>query len=176
MYASIAAATILWFIPFIPAWRKRTAADQIDRRARWGMLLEFGSYALMWQRPFWTQSPQTWQLLLSCLLFAAACVLSWTGTRSLGLQFRLEAALAAEHQLVTRGPYRFIRHPIYTSMLCLLLGTGILLAPLYLFLAAIFLFLIGTSIRMRIEDQLLAKRFGQQFEQYRRATSRSFRS
>jgi protein-S-isoprenylcysteine O-methyltransferase Ste14 len=172
MYLSIAALTILWFIPFISVWRKRTAAEQIDRRARWGILLEFGSYALIWQGPFWTRSPRAWQVVLAILLLLLACLLSWTSTRSLGRQFRLEAALGAEHQLVTQGPYRFIRHPIYASMLCLLLGTAILLTPLYLFVPAIVVFLIGTAIRIRIEDRLLAKRFGEQFENYRRSTSR----
>jgi protein-S-isoprenylcysteine O-methyltransferase Ste14 len=40
--------------------------------------------------------------------------------------------------------------------------------PLPLFLVAIAVFLIGTEIRVRIEDRLLASQFGDRFEEYRR--------
>jgi protein-S-isoprenylcysteine O-methyltransferase Ste14 len=56
-------------------------------------------------------------------------------------------------------------------MLCLLLGTGFLIAPLPLFLAAISIFIVGTEIRVRVEDGLLASRFGDHFRQYQRSVS-----
>jgi protein-S-isoprenylcysteine O-methyltransferase Ste14 len=105
----------------------------------------------------------------SLLLFAAASVLAWTSTRTLGRQWRLDAGLNANHVLVRSGPYRLIRHPIYTSMFCTLLGTGLMLAtPLLLLLPSLLLFTIGTEIRVRVEDSLLASRFGDQFQDYRR--------
>lgn len=71
-------------------------------------------------------------------------------------------------ELVTSGPYRLLRHPIYTSMLCILCGTGWLLTPLPMVLAAVIVFMVGTEIRVRIEDRLLGERFGEPFQQYRR--------
>jgi protein-S-isoprenylcysteine O-methyltransferase Ste14 len=53
-------------------------------------------------------------------------------------------------------------------MLCLLLGTGLLLTPFVLFLPAVSIFLVGTEIRVRIEDALLASQFGEQFTEYKR--------
>jgi len=61
--------------------------------------------------------------------------------------------------------------PIYTSMMCLLLATGFLITPLPLFIAAAMFFMIGTEIRVRVEDALLASRFGEEFQAYRRAVS-----
>ena len=58
--------------------------------------------------------------------------ISWTG--ALGRQWRIDAGLSADHQLITSGPYRFVRHPIYTSMLSILLGTGFLITPWWLLL------------------------------------------
>jgi protein-S-isoprenylcysteine O-methyltransferase Ste14 len=66
------------------------------------------------------------------------------------------------------GPYRFVRHPIYTSLLCILLGTGFLITPWRLLLPAILLFVIGTEIRVRIEDNLLASQFGDRFSEYKK--------
>jgi protein-S-isoprenylcysteine O-methyltransferase Ste14 len=64
-----------------------------------------------------------------------------------------------------------IRHPIYTSMLCILLGTGVLVTPPLLFFAALIVFLLGTEIRVRAEDGLLASRFGDEFYRYRQTVS-----
>ena len=44
-----------------------------------------------------------------------------TGVGALGRQWRIDAGLNSDHELVQSGPYRIVRHPIYTSMLCLLL-------------------------------------------------------
>jgi protein-S-isoprenylcysteine O-methyltransferase Ste14 len=50
-------------------------------------------------------------------------------------------------------------------------GTGFILLPLPLMLIATIPALIGTEIRVRIEDGLLASRFGKQFDQYQRSTA-----
>ena len=115
------------------------------------------------------RSPGPWRIVISSLLFVSASILSWTSTRALGRQWRLDAGLNAEHELVRSGPYGVVRHPIYTSMFCMLLGTGLVLAtPLVLLLPAILLLLIGTEIRVRVEERLLASRFGDQFLDYQR--------
>jgi protein-S-isoprenylcysteine O-methyltransferase Ste14 len=52
--------------------------------------------------------------------------------------------------------------------LCFFLGTGFMIAPLPVFLLSTLLFVIGTEIRVRIEDALLVSRFGDQFRDYQR--------
>jgi protein-S-isoprenylcysteine O-methyltransferase Ste14 len=52
-------------------------------------------------------------------------------------------------------------------MLCVLIGTGILLTPRLLFLFALAVFFAGTAIRMRVEDKLLQSHFGAEFSKYR---------
>jgi protein-S-isoprenylcysteine O-methyltransferase Ste14 len=89
--------------------------------------------------------------------------------RVLGRHWRLDAGLNAEHELVQCGPYRLVRHPIYTSMFCMLLETGLVLAtPLPLLLPSLLVLVIGTEIRVRIEERLLAAQFGDQFLDYQR--------
>ena len=56
-------------------------------------------------------------------------------------------------------------------MLSLLLGTGFLITPWPLVLAAVAVFVIGTEIRVRIEDGLLASRFGDEFRDYQRSVA-----
>lgn len=132
-YAILIAGTILWAIPFPLVRSRQKGALSLDRRARWGVALEFIGYTLLWQGSFWTRTLSSWQVSLAIVLFLAASLLSWTASRVLGRHLRVDAALESNHQLICAGPYRWMRHPIYTSMLCVLLATGILIAPLYLF-------------------------------------------
>jgi len=170
-YAILVAGWLAWMARFVfQSFRRKPGRPaKLDRRARWGMLFIAVAYTLVWQGNFWTRSPGPWRMVISALLFIVASVLSWTSTRALGRHWRLDAGLNADHELVQAGPYRLVRHPIYTSMFCMLLGTGLLLAtPLPLLLPSLLMLVIGTEIRVRIEDRLLASQFGEQFLDYRR--------
>ena len=168
-YAILAGGWLAWVARFLIAQRNREHAQQVDRRARWGILLEVIAYSLLWQNRFWERPLPLWRLGLSVLFLALAALLSWTAVPALGRQWRIEAGLSSDHQLVTTGPYAVVRHPIYTSMLCMLLGTGFMITPVRTLLVASLLFIVGMEIRVRVEDKLLASRFGEQFLAYRRS-------
>jgi protein-S-isoprenylcysteine O-methyltransferase Ste14 len=168
-YGIVAVGTVLWCLPFLLVRSKSRGSLTQDRRARWGIALKCAAYTLLWQGRFWERTPALRQTLVAAILFAVACALSWSAAFALGRQLRLDAALSADHELVRSGPYRLVRHPIYTSMLGVLVGTGVLIAPWYLLAPAIVLFLIGAAIRIRVEDALLESRFGEQFRTYRLA-------
>jgi protein-S-isoprenylcysteine O-methyltransferase Ste14 len=165
-YGLLLAGWLMWLVPFVLARRKKQQATQVDRRARWGILLVAASYSLLWQNKFWERPLVVWRIALSVVFFILASALSWSGARALGRQWRIDAGLNVDHELVTAGPYRLVRHPIYTSMLCLLCATGLLVTPLPVLLAAVIICIIGTEIRVRIEDHLLAERFGERFREY----------
>jgi protein-S-isoprenylcysteine O-methyltransferase Ste14 len=171
LYVLLAANWLCWFLPFLLSNRIASPAKQVDRRARWGVVLMGVAFALLWQGRFWETAPSGWRIGLSQLLFMLASLLSWTGTRALGRQWRIDAGLSADHELVTSGPYRMVRHPIYASMLCLVVGTGLLISPWPLLLAAIVVFLVATEIRVRVEDQLLAAQFGESFRSYQKSVA-----
>jgi hypothetical protein len=154
-FIALAVGWIVWATPFVLAKRSAEPPRVVDRRARWGVVLAGIGYGMLWQGRFWERELTAWQLSLAILFLALACLLSWTGTLALGRQWRIDAGLSADHELVTHGPYRVVRHPIYTSML-----------PLFAIGAVCFV--AGTEIRVRIEEKLLAAHFGDQFTAYRR--------
>jgi protein-S-isoprenylcysteine O-methyltransferase Ste14 len=165
------AGIVAWFVPFPLRGWSRTAPQTRDPKWRWGLLLEVLAYAVAGAGGLRTDALPGWRLAMAAIFMVLASVLSWTSTRSLGRHLRFEAALDADHQLVRSGPYRIIRHPIYASMLCLLLGIAFIAAPPLLFAIALALFLAGTEIRVRVEDRLLADRFGEEFRAYRQSTA-----
>ena len=169
-YAALTVGWLLWCMPFVLAVRNAQPAKVVDRRARWGVLVIAVAYSLLWQAKFWLHPLPTWRVALSILFLLLAALLSWTGTRALGRQWRIDAGLSSDHELVTSGPYRFVRHPIYTSMLCILLGTGFMVTPLPLLALSTVVFIIGTEIRAHIEGRLLATHFGDRFREYHCST------
>ncbi len=169
VYLIILAGIVVWFYPFVPAHRATAPATIVNRRSRWGMLLQFVAFSLLWQGHFWTRSLTLWRIALAVVLFAAAALLSWTSSRALSGHLRADAALGAEHKLVRSGPYALVRNPIYTSMILVLCAVAVVITGWKLFLAAIVVFVIGTEIRVRSEEQLLASRFGEEFQAYKRA-------
>jgi protein-S-isoprenylcysteine O-methyltransferase Ste14 len=88
--------------------------------------------------------------------------------RRLGKQWSIAARVVEGHELITDGPYAFVRNPIYAGMFGLLVATAIVYSRWYVLLPAAPLFLLGTSIRVRIEERLLREFFGEQFEEYAR--------
>lgn len=170
-YIILAIGSFAWFVPLVLKRRKAEAPQQLDRRARWGVLLVGVGYSLLWQTRFWTRSPAGWRIVWSVVCFIVASVFSWSAAGALGRHWRIEAGLNADHELVRSGIYRFVRHPIYTSMLFVVIGTGLILAPLYLVAVAVLVYMLGTEIRVRVEDGLLASRFGKEFQDYQHSVS-----
>lgn len=102
------------------------------------------------------------------ILGPPSVILAWAAVRELGKQWRYEAALSAEHELIQTGPYRLIRHPIYASMFGMLMATGAAYSWWPMWVAGAVFFVAGTEIRVRAEEHLLAHRFRERFESYRK--------
>ena len=166
-YAIIIIGTAVWFYPFVPAHQKTPPANLVNRRSRWGALLQLVAYTVLWQGHFWTRPLPGWRAVASLLLFALAAALSLASSRALAGQLRLDAALGADHHLVRSGPYALVRNPIYTSMLLVFIATALLITPWQLFLISMAFFLLGTEVRVRTEEGLLASRFGEEFRNYK---------
>lgn len=97
-------------------------------------------------------------------------VFSWVqiwATKTLGENYTQDIAIKKNHQLITNGPFKFVRHPQYLSQILLDIGgaaatLSFILAPLAL-IQIPFLFL-----RASFEDKLLEKHFGENFRLYKK--------
>jgi protein-S-isoprenylcysteine O-methyltransferase Ste14 len=161
---------IAFSLAFVGA-RKRAAGQKKVVRApvsRWGIVLAAGGFSLVcaYVRPAGYEKSAL-SLIASMVLGPASVALAWMAARQLGKQWRFEAALCEDHELIQTGPYRWVRHPIYASMLVMLLAVGAAWTWWPLFIAGLILFLAGTEIRVRAEDRLLSERFQESFTAYR---------
>ena len=94
----------------------------------------------------------------------AAGMLLWAAA-TLGRFLVPQAVILSDHDLVTSGPYRFVRHPAYSGDLALWLGAALGTAnAILLLLWPVSVF--GTYLQTRQEDALLACKFGGAYESY----------
>ena len=87
----------------------------------------------------------------------------------LGRNWSSVVSVKVEHQLIRSGPYRFVRHPIYSGLLLALIGTALCQRELRSLLGLFFLWL-GFTLKSRLEEGFMAQTFGAEYEDYRRRT------
>ncbi len=164
---------IAWSFAFVKPSKEAKGQKKAVRApaSRWGILLVTLSFACAWVyvRPERFRKPAP-ELVASMILAPLALWLAYAATRHLGKQWRYEAALSEDHNLITTGPYRWLRHPIYASMLGMLAASLLAWTWWPMALASLVFFVVGTEIRVHAEERLLAERFPAEYAAYRQRT------
>lgn len=104
--------------------------------------------------------------LLLCV--AGAAIACWS-RYLLGENWSATVQLKDSHQLVTRGPYSLIRHPIYTGLLLLFLGNAVLVGD-WRGLVAVAIVFLSFWRKLRLEERWLSELFGEAYRQYKART------
>jgi len=94
--------------------------------------------------------------------------------QALGNNWTAILALAKEHQLVTSGPYRYVRHPMYSAFF--VIGAGFFILSANWLLALIYFVPLTTMYFARVnkEEQMMIDRFGDEYREYMKKTGRIF--
>jgi protein-S-isoprenylcysteine O-methyltransferase Ste14 len=111
----------------------------------------------------WPQE-QPLLFLAYALTLAGLCTLIWARL-SLGTNWSATVTFRKGHELVERGPYRFVRHPIYTGILLMVAGTATVLGNTSGLLSLAVCFL-GHWWKLRQEEALLTKHFPDTYPAY----------
>jgi protein-S-isoprenylcysteine O-methyltransferase Ste14 len=100
------------------------------------------------------------------LLMAASVALFAWSARTMGRNWAIVARTRGEHELVTTGPFAFVRNPIYVAMFLFMLAVAMATRHEPALIATAPLFVIGTLIRTTIEERLLRTQFGPAYDAY----------
>jgi protein-S-isoprenylcysteine O-methyltransferase Ste14 len=159
-------------------WKKppKAAETKRDSASSWGIFLQGCAFFVTWfiTRQYFTPivpMPKVVEFILAVFTIALAASSVWicgTAARTLGKQWTYVARVVEGHKLITEGPYRWVRNPIYTGMLGMLLATNLAVSRWWAAPIALALFLIGNQIRIRSEEKLLREAFGAEFDDYAR--------
>lgn len=106
---------------------------------------------------------------VSVLGFAVTYWARWT----LGTNWSSNVTVKVGHELIRSGPYRFVRHPIYTGMMVAAAGTAMALNQWRGIVAFVLLWISFTIKRLK-EEEFMRQTFGAQYDDYARTTGAIF--
>jgi protein-S-isoprenylcysteine O-methyltransferase Ste14 len=93
---------------------------------------------------------------------------------ALGKFWSLHVEIRENHEFVQSGPFRWVRHPAYFSMILELVGLTVILNAFYTLLIVPFIFIPVLLMRLRIEEAALIEKFGEAYKEYRKRTPALF--
>jgi len=171
---------VVWLLVWTGAafFVKRT-----QRREQFGaMLLErvpVVAGMLMLVRPHWLPAPLTQRFLAegpglalgALALVAGGMSCAYWARLHLGRNWSGQVIVKVGHSLITSGPYRWVRHPIYSGMILALIGTVLATGAPYGFVA-LALIGFGFFMRVRLEEALMRETFPGDYDRYSRHTAR----
>lgn len=107
-----------------------------------------------------------WAGWLGVALLAGAIVVFWRAHADLGLNWSPTLEIREEHELITRGIYGMIRHPMYASQWLLAIAQPLLLQNWIAGFINLLVFIPFYILRVRAEEQLMLEQFGDQYRSY----------
>jgi protein-S-isoprenylcysteine O-methyltransferase Ste14 len=117
--------------------------------------LDFADYTL----PVWAG----W---LGVILLAGALFVFWRAHADLGLNWSPTLEIREKHELITRGIYGMIRHPMYASQWLWVIAQPLLLQNWIAGFLNLLVFIPFYILRVRAEEQLMLEQFGEQYRSY----------
>ena len=111
---------------------------------------------------------------LGLILIPAGLVMREWAIIKLGRFFSRTVQIEPGHELITSGPYHWIRHPAYTGMILIYLGIALTIGTWLGAATTLALMLAATMYRIGIEEQVLTRAFGNEYRDYMTHTWRLF--
>jgi len=181
--ACVMAAYLLFALPVIFRRRAKTAEAPVRAGGRdlvslLGVALQgLGFFFVFFGRveiptPIMLDRPTIVEALPVAALAFGSVALFWSAFRALGTNWSVVARVRDDHGLITRGPFAWVRNPIYLAMLMMLVAAALALGRAPMLIVSVPFFFIGTVIRVVREERLLRAQFGAASDAYAAKVSR----
>jgi protein-S-isoprenylcysteine O-methyltransferase Ste14 len=99
-------------------------------------------------------------------------LLRWWSFATLGRYFTTVVKTSADQAVITRGPYRVLRHPSYTGLLAAFVGAGLMLGNWVGMAASCLLILVGLIYRLVREERAMIDAFGEAYLDFAKGRAR----
>jgi protein-S-isoprenylcysteine O-methyltransferase Ste14 len=117
--------------------------------------LDFADYSL-----------PSWAGWVGVILLAGAVLVFWRAHADLGLNWSPSLEIREKHELVTRGIYGIIRHPMYASQWLWVIAQILLLQNWIAGPLNLIVFIPFYILRVRAEEKMMLDSFGEQYREY----------
>ncbi len=157
-----------------PAAEDRLMPDKTVR-ARLAMFANFGAVGLFYLAlfVFASSTHAPWALalgVLGCAIAVTGSVTIWKSRLALGAAWSLLPKAGEQTGVVTSGPYRLVRHPIYLGLSVLAVGQAVAFSSGPAFLIVLACVIPSFVWRAREEERFLISIFGEVYVSYRKKT------
>ncbi len=106
-----------------------------------------------------------WTFWCGVTITAGGLLFSIWGRRHLGRNWSRSVTVKQDHELITSGPYAFVRHPIYTGLLTAFAGSALARGQWGGVLAVVLVF-VGLWQKLTLEEKWMREQFGRVYERY----------
>jgi protein-S-isoprenylcysteine O-methyltransferase Ste14 len=134
----------------------------------WAYLWDLAHFILLIYACYWVIFHTSSLTLLDwsgLTLFIIGVLLRIRALRELGEFYDSDVSVQGDHQVISTGPYRYIRHPLHLGTDLQIVGLAFL-APVWLALPLVVASLVLTVVRNRTEDQVLIEHLGLAYHDY----------
>ena len=107
-----------------------------------------------------------WAGWLGVAILAVSLMVFWRAHADLGLNWSPSLEIREKHELITRGIYGVIRHPMYASQWLWVIAQPLLLQNWIAGWANLIFFMFFYSLRVKAEEQLMLEQFGDRYRSY----------
>jgi protein-S-isoprenylcysteine O-methyltransferase Ste14 len=121
--------------------------------------LDFANYTL-----------PTWAGWLGVLILGGGLFIFWRAHADLGLNWSPSLEIREKHELITRGIYGVIRHPMYASQWLVAIAQPLLLQNWIAGFLNLLVFIPFYFLRVQAEEQMMLDSFGTQYQEYMKKT------
>jgi protein-S-isoprenylcysteine O-methyltransferase len=116
--------------------------------------------------------PQNYAIgIIADVICAAGVAFAVWARTILGGNWSGAVTIKKNHEIIMRGPYRYVRHPIYTGYLFATLGSALAVGEVRGAIALVMIFA-GIIRKMGVEERLLSKNFPDTYPEYKRRVKR----
>ena len=167
----------LWLL-FIVYWSARaknaapTSSSESTASRQLHQLLMYGALLLAFLpvpglRRRWLPISPWIGVTIGLAIQTSSALLAIWARRHLGRNWSGAITAKVDHQLIRTGPYRLVRHPIYSGMLGMFLGTAVVSGELH-GLLALLIIAVAYWRKIRLEELHLRGYFGTNYDDYRK--------
>lgn len=133
-----------------------------------GVLLVYSLFGRFGPQSVWVSFRLNipWIQMLGVIILISSTLFTVWARIILGVMWSSSVTLKSDHELRTNGPYRITRHPIYSGLLGMMVGSNLTLGLIFLpsSLVALGIFL----VKIKNEEKLMVETFGEQYLEYRK--------
>ncbi len=174
---------LIWYVYWMISARNRirsTKASEAKKESGVGRLVYLGlmiaGFALLiWHVPLAALEKQLWPSAGAWLATGLGVEVAGLGfaiwaRHTLGKNWTARITTGGTQELVIRGPYKIVRHPIYSGLMIGILGTAIVSGQVRAFVGLLIV-VVGVLFKLRREESALRQHFGVAYEHYAQQVS-----